>query len=642
MTSADARTPRTAIAVVALTRRGAALAAELTASLGPSAELHVAERWASVVGPPYTPFRPPLGDHLAMLFPRVQGVVVVLALGATVRLIAPLLSTKHEDPAVVVVDEAGRHAISVVGGHGAGANELAERIAENIGAAPILTTASDATGSPAIDLIGKDHGWTIEAPPATVTLVSAAAVNGEPIAVYQDGGEPLDRLTPAGWDRVASLDELSEHGGPALVITDRLIDPRWTPFLDRWVVYRPRTLVVGIGCSSGVATDEVIDLIRSTLTQASLASASVAALATIDRRREEPALRLLASGTGLPLRTFLASELAAVQSMPTPSADVARHVGTPGVCEPAAVLASEGGQLVVSKRKSAMATVAVARRPAAIPPTRGTLAVVGVGPGSPDLMTPQARRALRRADAVVGYRGYLEPLSALLVGKTLHPYALGQEVHRCRAAIQLARDGHHVALVSSGDAGIYGMAGLVLELLDDLSPAQLREAEGVDRPSPPPGFQDVSPLAPPVEIVPGVTAANAAAALLGAPLMLDFAVISLSDLLVPWDAIERRLTAAALGDFVVVLYNPASSRRRHQLHRAAAILLEQRDQTTPVGLVRDAYRPDQSARIIELGHLATSDVDMKTIVIVGNSSTVRLGERLVTRRGYAERKAADE
>ncbi|MDP8922433.1 MAG: cobalamin biosynthesis protein, partial [Chloroflexota bacterium] len=365
---------------------------------------------------------------------------------------------------------------------------------------------------------------------------------------------------------------------------------------------------------------------------------SVALTATIDRRLDEPGVVELAARLGVPLRGYPAEELAAVGDAPSPSAEVARHVGTPGVCEPAAILASEGGALVVPKRKSAMGTIAIARRSGTSPVGRGHLVLVSLGPGALDLLTPRARRALLDADAVIGYRAYLDLLTTILPTSVLRPYELGEERERAAAAIALARVGKRVALVSSGDVGVYGMAGLVYELLRSpagsetpecrTSTPEASEASG----SQPPNPRASEPLA--VEVVPGVTAATAAAALLGAPLMLDFAAISLSDLLVPWEQIERRLAAVATGDLVIALYNPASARRRRQLTRAKEILLGHRPADTLIGIVREAYRPDQSVKIATLADLDDHAVDMKTVVIVGNSSTVRVGDRLVTRRGY--------
>jgi cobalt-precorrin 5A hydrolase/precorrin-3B C17-methyltransferase len=289
-------------------------------------------------------------------------------------------------------------------------------------------------------------------------------------------------------------------------------------------------------------------------------------------------------------------------------------VGTPGVCEPAAILGSQGGTLIVPKQKSATATVAVAQRAGSVQ-TAGKLWLVGMGPGPLDLMTPRATKALRESELVIGYRGYLEMLSELVPERRMRPYELGQERERAADAIKLAEEGHRVAVVSSGDIGVYGMAGLVYELLHEAEPESEEQV-------------------PEVEVIPGITAASSANALLGAPLMLDFAAISLSDLLVPWDGIRRRLVAAAEGDLVVVLYNPASARRRQPFEDALAILREHRSPETPVGLVRQAYRPEEEVTLLPLEELTVDDVDMRTVVVIGCSRTEVLDGYMVTRRGY--------
>ena len=213
------------------------------------------------------------------------------------------------------------------------------------------------------------------------------------------------------------------------------------------------------------------------------------------------------------------------------------------------------------------------------------------------------------ADVIVGYRPYLELIADLTTGKRTVAGAMRQETARAEAAVAAATAGARVAVVSTGDAGVYGMAGLVLELLPEGSPVT-------------------------VEVVPGVTAASAAAACLGAPLMNDFAVVSLSDLLTPLEVIERRLTAAADGDFVLALYNPRSTRRHEPLRRALAILRARRAPDTPVGLVRNALRDGQEARITTLGELREEDVDMLTLLVVGNGATSVRDGRMVTPRGY--------
>ncbi len=243
---------------------------------------------------------------------------------------------------------------------------------------------------------------------------------------------------------------------------------------------------------------------------------------------------------------------------------------------------------------------------------KGSLAVVGIGPGEKRLLTPMGRRVLLQATIVMGYRGYLDQIASLLTKKEVVPFLIGQELERAEKALALASHGQRVALVSSGDAGIYGMASPVLELWLHLPTEQ--------RPS--------------LEIVPGVPAMVACAALLGAPLGNDFAVVSLSDLLTPWEVISRRVEAAAQADFVVVLYNPRSSRRPWQLAEARRLLLRYRPPTTPVGVVRKAYRPGQAVTVTTLGELDERAVDMETTVIVGSSVTWARNGHMVTPRGY--------
>ena len=249
------------------------------------------------------------------------------------------------------------------------------------------------------------------------------------------------------------------------------------------------------------------------------------------------------------------------------------------------------------------------------------ITVIGLGPGDASLLPPLARQALERARAIVGYKGYIELLEPeLLAGRQVLSTGMTGEVERCGAALDLAQSGVETVVVSSGDAGVYAMAGLVLELMETRGLLESLE----------------------LEVVPGIPALCAAAALLGAPLMHDFAVISLSDLLTPWELIERRLAAAAQADFVVVLYNPRSGRRKDQLPKALAALAAVRPGTTPVGLVKRAYRPGQEVIVTTLAGLDLEAVDMQSILLVGNSATRLAGGRLLTPRGYAGKYALAE
>lgn len=243
---------------------------------------------------------------------------------------------------------------------------------------------------------------------------------------------------------------------------------------------------------------------------------------------------------------------------------------------------------------------------------KGRLFVVGIGPGSREDMTVRAEKVLAGCDLIVGYKLYVDLIGPLLEQKEIITSGMGAETQRCESALREALQGKMVALVSSGDAGIYGMAGLVLEIA---------KAKGIED-------------AVEIEIVPGVPAFVAAAAIAGAPLMNDFAAISLSDLLSPWEKIEKKLTAAAAGDFVTCLYNPKSRKRVSQIVRAREIYLQHRDKQTPCAVLRNISRPQETAVTTGLDDLLKHEIDMLSIVIIGNSETRLYGQRMVTLRGY--------
>ncbi|MGA7279624.1 MAG: precorrin-3B C(17)-methyltransferase [Desulfocapsaceae bacterium] len=245
--------------------------------------------------------------------------------------------------------------------------------------------------------------------------------------------------------------------------------------------------------------------------------------------------------------------------------------------------------------------------------TSSILSVVGTGPGSLDYLIPRARQELEQAEVVVGYRTYLDLISEIIVGKEVIESAMMQEVDRVKQAFDLAEQGRHVALVSGGDPGIYAMAGLVFEI------GQLRNSE-VE-----------------IRVIAGIAALNSCAERLGAPLMHDFATVSLSDLLTPWELIEKRITAAVDADFVLVIYNPRSKKRDWQLKRALEIIGAGRAPSTPIGMVRAATRADEEVVLTDLEHFDPELADMQTTVIVGNSSTFIKRGKMITPRGYHDK-----
>jgi cobalt-precorrin 5A hydrolase/precorrin-3B C17-methyltransferase len=535
-------------------------------------------------------------EALAAAWNECDAIVFFLATGAAVRLVAPLLEDKRRDPGVVCVDDAGKFAVALAGGHAGGANKLAGRVADALGATPVVTTASDSLGVPALDSLGERLGFKIE-DGSDLAAVGVALVSGEIVRLVSEHRWPIGPLPE---NVVPAETPLEETEPPLILISDKLLSD--VPLPSPSVVYRPPSLVAGIGCSRGAGAAEILALLDDALYEAGLSRKSIAALASIDVKADEAGLIEVANTLSVPLRLH-ASEMLAPVEVPNPSPVVDGAVGTPSVSE-ASVLVS-GAELLLEKRKSKNATVALGRLP-----VRGRLALVSLGPGSDALLLPLAREALAASELVVGLGQYVERVRHFLrPGTRVLTLPLGDEVARAETALAEARGGGSVALVSSGDVGVYAMASPALEL-----------AESAD---------DIE-----VIVVPGVTAAQAASSLLGSPLGHDHCSVSLSDLLTPWEVIQDRVRAAALGDFVVSLYNPRSKGRDWQLGKVRELLLEHRPPDTPVGIVKNAYREDQHVVLTDLVSLRPEEVDMLTVLIVGSSQTRLIAGRMVTPRGY--------
>lgn len=245
---------------------------------------------------------------------------------------------------------------------------------------------------------------------------------------------------------------------------------------------------------------------------------------------------------------------------------------------------------------------------------KGKLYIVGIGPGYEKYMVPRAKECIEESQVIIGYETYVALIEHLIKDKEVHSYPMTQEVDRANEAIRFAEEGKVVSLISSGDPGIYGMAGLVYEILAEK------------------GWKDD----PYVEVVPGVSALNACSALIGSPLMTDFAVVSMSDLLVPWEIIMKRVKAAAEGDYVIVIYNPQSKKRVHQLRDTRELLLKYRDKDTPVAIIKAAYRDKQEIVLTDLEHMLDyqDKLGMLSTVIIGNSSTFTYNGLMINPRGY--------
>jgi precorrin-3B C17-methyltransferase len=379
-------------------------------------------------------------------------------------------------------------------------------------------------------------------------------------------------------------------------------------------------VALGLGCDRGASLLTLQTAVAQALSLAGLTHQAVAVCASIDRKNDEVALLQLGEQQHWPLQFYSAEQLAAV-AVPNPSQVVQKYMGTPAVAEAAAMLAANTDMagLLVEKHKycgvdGKNATVSIARIKVM---KKGKILLVGFGPGSKEDMTYRAREAIAGADVVIGYTTYIKLVEDLLDGKEVIRKGMTEEIDRCVEAYEQAKLGKVVAMVSSGDIGIYGMAGPTYEVLFQ---SGWRPGGDIE-----------------VEIVTGSTALSACASLVGAPLTHDFCSISLSDLLTPWPVIANRLVAAARADFVVALYNPKSGRRTKQIVEAQRILLQHRKPETPVAIVKSAYRKSQSIRMVRLDEMADCDIGMLSTVLIGNSSTFLRDNLMITPRGYANK-----
>ena len=535
--------------------------------------------------------------------------IVVGALGAVTRLIAPFLKDKESDPAVLVLDAQGLQVVPLLGGHRAGGEQLARELAAALGGTAVITGDAATQGRLPLDSFGEIWGFRRSGDADAWRRLMIHQAQGRPIAVRQHSGSEH-------WRACASASTLAFTSGPDGT-SELAIGPGIEAAPCRW---HPATLWLGLGCERNTSHRLIERAVHQALENAGLAAEAVAGFGSIDAKGDEPALLALAKERDWRFRLFSASALAAVP-VPTPSAVVEAEMGTASVAEAAALLAAgEDGRLLQTKRilhagpeEQGAVTVAIAEAALPFAPQRGELHLIGSGPGDLSLLTPDARRALSRCGVWVGYGLYLDLLEPLRRQDQVRlDGQLTRERDRCQQALSLAQQGAKVALVSSGDSGIYGMAGLALELWMEL----------------------VDGSRPLFEVHPGLSALQLAAARAGAPLMHDFCTISLSDRLTPWSVIEQRLHAAAAGDFVVALYNPRSKGRDWQLQRAQEILLGHRPDHTPVVMARQLGRAEEQVTLHCLKALPINSVDMLTVLVIGNSSSTMEGGRMVTPRGY--------
>ncbi len=606
------RKPEIKTAIFYITDNGFALAKKLN-SLYPDAKVFK--------------FKP---DTVSEFWGKRKSFIFIMASGIVLRTVAPLIKDKRTDPAVVALDEIGRFAVSLLSGHRGGADKIAKEIADFLNSKrglvgetkshprteAVITTASDVNNLPAIDLWAEENDLIIEDWKA-LPHIAARFLNDGKLNVYSD----IEISMPKGFqttDNPESADMLITNKND--LFTHSPIHPFARLYL------RPKNLVIGIGCNSGAPAVETEDAVKKALAEKNLSFLSIHSVATIDIKADEKGLNKFVRGYGFPIKTFAADELNKISSESgvRSSEIVFKATGAYAVAEPAALLASGADELLVRKQKIGNVTVAVAEKKSE---AKGKIYIVGTGPGSVEHITPYAQEAIRNSDVIVGYCTYLELIKELIEDKEIVSTGMTQEIDRCQKAVKLAMSGKTVSVISGGDPGIYAMAGLVFEVLKDRNALKNKNSSRVTH--------HVSRVD--VEVIPGISALNACAAKLGAPLMHDFAAISLSDRLTPWELIEKRLDAAAKADFVIILYNPKSKGRAEHIDRAREIILKCRKPETPVGIVKGAMRWDERIIITDLKNMLEHDIDMQTTVIIGNSQTFVWNDRMITPRGYEKK-----
>ncbi len=499
------------------------------------------------------------GDTVRQLYRQGVPIIGLCATGILIRTLAPILTDSKTEPPVVAVAADGSAVVPLLGGI-TGVNDLAEQIAAVLAIKPAITT----TGKLQFNTVlpAPPPGYRLANPEHVKTFI-ADLIAG--VSVSLDGDAP--------WLTASDIPFCAD-GKRQIIVTTQAISGSF----DR-LVYHPNSLVISIEEPSQFTTAEWIEVIRDRLSTANLALAAVACI-VLPKIPAGATIASIGTSLNLPIRWVKSPEWSqnlTLISLPAPNS----HLPSPISLE------------ILS------ATEPI--DPNSIGQPQGKLTIVGTGPGSAEWMSPQVRQTILAATDLVGYHTYLDLVKDLSAGKECHGSDNRVELDRSRLALDLAASGKNVVVVSSGDPGIYAMAAAVLEVLD-------KEAK--------PEWQTID-----LQIAPGISAMQAAAAAVGAPLGHDFCAISLSDILKPWEVVAARIAAAAAADFAIAFYNPISSHRSWQLAAAKEILMKSRSSTTPVILARNLGRSGQEVKVITLGEFAPELADMRTVILIGSSQT---------------------
>ena len=537
-------------------------------------------------------------------------IIFIGSIGASIRLINSFLTTKDKDPGVIVIDKKGSQIVPIVGSHQSNTKNIAFQISNLFGGEIIETSNSNDQNYLNLDSFGNQWGWKKSGVIKKWSKIVIKQSNQEEIFCKQLSGITLWKNSESAKDINFLFKEDPNQENSTFHIS---------VYSNQKNTWHPPVLWIGIGCERNTSKELIANSLNIFLESGNLSRHSIAGFATIDIKRDEKGILELAEENNIPIKFFTKEDLSKI-IVPNPSTVVQKEIGTSSVAEASCILAAgEESKLLEEKRifknQTGAVTFAVAESKNQYNPTHGEIHIIGSGPGDISFLTNNARKALSRCTVWIGYKMYLDLIKPLKRNdQVLIESKLTEEKERCIKAIKLAEEGIKVALISSGESGFYGMAGLLLELLQKIK----KESR------------------PYYEVHPGISSLQLAAALSGAPLMNDFCSISLSDKLTPWSLIEKRIEGALLGDFVLALFNPQSIERNWQLKSVIDQCLKSRPGNTPVLIARQVGRENQSKNFFTLKTIPIKEIDMLTIIIIGNSQTKLIDEIFLTPRGYLQ------
>ncbi len=541
---------------------------------------------------------------------EIDLIIFIGSIAASIRIINSFLTSKDQDPGVIVIDNKCSKIVPLIGLHQSNTQNIACQIANLFGGEIIETNNSNNQSFLNLDAFGNQWGWQRFGNIKDWSKLVIKQANNEKIFCKQSSGNSL-------WKNSESGEIINQINEKEIVKPDATFHV--SIFENHETSWHPPVLWIGIGCERNTSKDLIANSLNNFFESRNLSQKSIAGFATIDIKNNEKGILELVKEKNLPIKFFSKEDLSKM-IVPNPSNVVQNEIGTPSVAEASCLIAAgEESKLLEEKRifknESGAVTIAVAESKNQYNPTHGEIHIIGSGPGDISFLTNNARKALSRCTVWIGYKMYLDLIKPIKRNdQVLIESKLTEEKERCSKAIKLAEEGIKVALISSGESGFYGMAGLLLELLQKIK----------------------KEFRPYFEVHPGISSVQLAAAISGAPLMNDFCSVSLSDKLTPWSLIEKRIEGALLGDFVIALFNPQSIERNWQLKSIIDICLKSRHSDTPVLIARQVGRDNQTKKFFTLNTIPFKEIDMLSIIIIGNSQTTLVDEIFLTPRGYLQ------